>query len=375
MDYVEDGFTSAGSAERDEMLTRAKARWTRDKLGGCVPAEECAEAEDCPDALLPSLGGVWCHWTNAVGFAMLRSVRLVIGGSTVDQIYSDYLFAYEELSGKSGKRLAESIGKRFSRSQLICDSRCKRLLYVPLAFFYTQHSGMALSLASLQFHSVQLHVEWENLNKLITVSGPNVVVRSCASGNALTANDLNACIESCYVYLADEERSRFATTSYEVLITQTQVYTTTGTTSQLRLNLNFNHPCIELMWLIRRHCNEKCNAWSNYSGVGNVDPMIHASLYLNNQGRFVNKPAIYHRVIQCAQHHTNIPDIFVYIYSFALDAESPIPSGTCNFSRIDHVDLLLQLQDGLGPFTCIVYARNFNILRFRDGLGGLAYAN
>ena len=38
----------------------------------------------------------------------------------------------------------------------------------------------------------------------------------------------------------------------------------------------------------------------------------------------------------------------------------------------DHVDLSLQLQDGLGKeqVTVMVFARNYNILRFREGLGG-----
>lgn len=50
----------------------------------------------------------------------------------------------------------EMVGKRMSRSSLICDSRQRRTLYVPLPFWFTQHSGQALSLASLQFHGVQV---------------------------------------------------------------------------------------------------------------------------------------------------------------------------------------------------------------------------
>ena len=72
-----------------------------------------------------------------------------------------------------------------------------------------------------------------------------------------------------------------------------------------------------------------------------------------------------------------IPDCFVYVYSFALHPEDASPSGSCNFSRIDHVDLNLQLQDGLGKeqVSVMVFARNWNVLRFKEGLCGLAYAN
>ena len=376
-EYLEDGYTAAGSVEQEAMMKRAKDRWIRDKYGGCTSLEACADAEDCPDALVPELNGTWAHWSNAIGQLLIRAARIVIGGSTIDTLYSDFLFMWEELTGKSGRRLMEMIGKRHSRSSLICDSRQRRTLYVPLPFWFSMHSGQALSLASLQFHGVQVHIEWERLEKCIVVSSPAVVVKSCGSGCCLTNADLSACIESTYVYLDDGERNRFATNSFEVLITQTQAYQIQTCNSQVRMQLNFNHPVSELLWCVRRSCNEKCNSHFHYGGIDGRDPVVTAALYLNNQARFSGKPGSYFRLVQPYQHHTNIPDCFIYCFSFALHPEEPTPSGSCNMSRIDHVDLSLQLQDGLGKeqVTVMVFARNFNILRFREGLGGLAYAN
>ena len=180
-EYVDDGYTDASSTTKTQMLKTAKDRWARDKYGACTSLECCDEAEDCPSTLCPELGGVWAHWTNDIGQFLIRSARVVIGGSTVDTLYNDFLFLYEELSGKSGRRLTEMVGKRYSRSQLVCDSRARRVLYVPLPFWFAQHSGQALALASLQFHGVQIHVEFERLEKCIVVSGPNVVVKNCAT--------------------------------------------------------------------------------------------------------------------------------------------------------------------------------------------------
>jgi hypothetical protein len=376
-EYLEDGFTAAGSVEKEDMMQRAKNRWIRDKYQGCTELEACADAVDCPDALIPELGGTWAHWTNAVGMALIRAARIVIGGSTVDTLYSDFLFCWEELSGKSGRRLMEMVGKRMARSTLICDSRQRRTLFIPLPFWFTQHSGQALSLASLQFHSAQIHIEFERLERLIVTSGPNVVVKSCGTGCCLTNADLSAAIQSTYVYLDDQERSRFATTHFEVLITQTQAFQMQTCNSQVRMQLNFNHPVIELIWMIRRACAERCNAWTNYSGIDGRDPLRSASLFLNNQARFASQPAVYFRQVQPYQHHTNIPDCYIYVYSFALHPEDPSPSGSCNMSRIDHVDLTLQLQENLGKeqVSVIVFARNWNVLRFREGLGGVAYSN
>jgi hypothetical protein len=143
------------------------------------------------------------------------------------------------------------------------------------------------------------------------------------------------------------------------------------------MQLNFNHPVLELIWGVRRQCHERCNNWFNYAGIDNRDPVVSAALYLNNQSRFSSKPGTWFRLVQPYQHHSNIPDCFIYVYSFALHPEDASPSGSCNMSRIDHVDLNLQLQDGLGKeqVSVMVFARNWNVLRFREGLCGLAFAN
>jgi hypothetical protein len=377
VDYLEDNFTDASSGGKQEMLKKAKDKWLQDKYKSGPALECCDEVEDCPDNLCPELNGTWAHWTNDIGQFLIRCARVVIGGSTVDTLFNEFLFMWEELTGKSGRRLTEMVGKRYTRTQLICDSRQRRVLYVPLPFWFTQHSGTALALASLQFHGVQVHIEFERLEKCIVVSGPNVAVRNAATSVALTANDLSACLETTYVYLDNVERDRFATTHYEVLIVQNQAFHMQTTNSQVRMQLNFNHPVLELIWAVRRQCHERCNNWFNWSGIDNRDPVEKAALHLNNQSRFSNKPGPWFRLVQPYQHHSNIPDSFCYCYSFALYPEDPSPSGSCNMSRIDHVDLQLTLQEGLGKeqVTVMVFARNWNVLRFREGLAGLAFAN
>tara|TARA_B100001094_G_scaffold328831_1_gene390166 strand:+ start:19494 stop:21101 length:1608 start_codon:yes stop_codon:yes gene_type:complete len=66
-------------------------------------------------------------------------------------------------------------------------------------------------------------------------------------------------------------------------------------------------------------------------------------------------------------------------YSFALNPEDHQPSGTCNFSKIDDIKLVFNNTvyatpppDGK-PLT--VYALNYNVLRIKNGMGGLAYSN
>jgi len=352
----------------------------------------------------------WAHYTNAIGQWMIRRSSLVIGGQVIDTVYSDYLFMWEELTGKPGKRLREMIGKDSCLRNLVEDSARDRRLYIPLPFWFTQTSGNALPVVSLQFHGIQLHVCFAELTTAIQTSctptfetgtggafsgSTPIVVLKSRNNTPLVEQDLRALIESTYVYLDIDERDRFATGSFEQLITQVQAYQICTRTCQVRLSLNFNHPVIELMWAIRRNCQGSVNNWFCYSGKNCDDPIRMVSLKLNNLPRFAPKEGRYFRLVQPWQFHTNIPDNFVYCYSFAIHPEEAQPSGSCNFSRIDNIELTFDMQDQIdipnpglpsgpsscnvpsntGDFTALVFARNWNVLRYREGLGGLAFSN
>jgi len=290
----------------------------------------------------------WAHYTNAVGQFLIKRACLVIGGQVVSVLYNDYLFMWEELAGKPGKRLTEMIGKRFTRAQLVADSQEDRRLYVPLPFWFTKTSGNALPLVSLQFHGVQVHVCFEDLQNAVQVSDCGVLVLKCRDCQPLNQNDLNARLLSTYIYLDIHERDRFATGSFEQLIDQVQQFSIVTRSPQVRMNLNFNHPIIELMWAVKRKCQITANNHFNYSGKYMRDPVKFVHLRLNNLPRFAGREGRYFRLVQPYQFHTLIPESFTYVYSFALYPEEPQPSGSMNASRIDNVELILELQDDLG---------------------------
>jgi hypothetical protein len=52
------------------------------------------------------------------------------------------------------------------------------------------------------------------------------------------------------------------------------------------------------------------------------------------------------------------------------------PSGTLNFSRIDNAKLSLKSPSGgAGSHLTRVYAVNYNILRVKNGMAGIAFGN
>jgi hypothetical protein len=95
-------------------------------------------------------------------------------------------------------------------------------------------------------------------------------------------------------------------------------------------------------------------------------------LKLNGQERFSQRTASYFNRVQPYQHHSGTPDLGICSYSFALKPEEHQPSGTCNFSRIDNAELIVDVET---KGTIDVYAIGYNVLRVQSGMGGLAYSN
>lgn len=377
MDYLSPEFNSMTPEEQEADTARAKNVWRREKYGARNELGCCTEGDsDCPTNTCPELEGVWAHYCNDVGHFMIEKAKLLIGGQQVDQLMGVFLFCWEELTGKSGRRLTELTGRRYTRAQLVCDSGEERELFVPLPFWFTLASGAALPLAALAYHGVQLNIDFTDLQKLIVVSKKDVTVRNARTHLGLTANDLKADMEVSYVYLDVAEREKFQSSHFEQLIVQTQHYFKTDNKQTCRIPLSFNHPTLELIFAVRRNVHERHNNWANFSGVDGRDPIEKAELLLNTTSRFGKKPAIYWRGVVPFQFHSNIPEHNIYTMVFALAPEQSLePSGSLNMSRIDNIELVLELQSALANelYSVLVFSRSWNIMRFREGVAGAAF--
>ena len=367
------------SEQLQDALVKGKARWLQDKYASALVTERNEKQELMAHGF--SGDEIYCNWVNNVGMAAVKKASINIGGTQIDAITSEFMAIYEELSGKQGRRLAELVGKRKTKAEVIADSASQRLLYCPLPFWFSSASSAAISVCSLQFHAITINVEFERLNKLVQCSHADgvQVVTADARAMPLTQNSLSAAMDVTTVFLDSAERSRYAQSHFESIIVQTQAIYHLSTGSQVNINLTFNHPVIFLAWVIRRESASASNHWDCFEGCGERDPIVTSSLHLNSQPRFASRPAIWNRLVQPMQHFSNIPESFIYTYSFALSPEQAIvaPSGSANFSRIDSCTLSLELQQALAKESTevIVFARSYNLLRYREGLCGLGFAS
>ena len=321
-----------------------------------------------------------------VGNALVKQVEVEIGGQLIDRQYGEWMDIWSELSTPAGKRAEydEMVGNAATAD-------ADKKVDVPLMFWFNRNPGLALPLIALQYHEVKINLDVAPLADV---------------GAVLTLTTMKLWVD--YIYLDTDERRRFAQVSHEYLIEQLQ-FTGDAAISgtNFRTELNFNHPCKELIWVFQ--LDAATNSYESFArrggsatGNGSVEPCKFMSLEvpasntgstailkLNGQDRFQERRMEYFRRVQAYKHHTNSARVgttltyasnkyysqYIYLYSFALNPEEHQPSGTCNFSRIDNTVLSFNNLASLASGIVKVFAVNYNVLRIMSGMGGLAYSN
>jgi len=211
-------------------------------------------------ATMPKLsaGNAWCR---RVGYAMLKSVEVEIGGTKIDKHYGNWLNIWHELTHDPNHDRAHD--KMVGNTDECClpstDGVPQTVLYVPLEFWFNRNTGLALPLIALQYHEVRVEFEFETLENLVC-SDDNVAGRQPVG--TLQLVDSSLLVD--YVYLDSEERRRFAQVGHEYLIEQLQggdsgADSVNQTTHKTKLNLN--HPVKELVWVLKKDANTRSNKY------------------------------------------------------------------------------------------------------------------
>ncbi|NBR61764.1 MAG: hypothetical protein EBT86_08980, partial [Actinobacteria bacterium] len=226
------------------------------------------------------------RWLNYVGHRLIKMVEIEIGGSRIDRQYGDWMQIWTQLTQPTGTQASfdDMVGNSAdlvllkdgggvpldatcaaSEATNSCLSRAGtplKTLYIPLQFWYCRNPGLAIPLIALQYHEVRINVEFEQnynccyadvytgVNALSTQTGISL-------GNGVTSVSqlqlVAASLYVDYVFLDTEERRRFAQQSHEYLIDQLQFTgDETVTASSNKIQMNFNHPVKELVWVVQR---------------------------------------------------------------------------------------------------------------------------
>jgi len=308
------------------------------KVGTSGPNSECVFKIDPAGDLLTY---VWCD-VETIGDADSQAQTIQVSEAFTPTEFALYIGGME-VDRQDGFFINSLWPKFLATTPSKCvEPKTLTPKFFPLHFFSCDNITTPIPLVALQYHGVEIKV------------------RSGAKVNSGTFK-----MYGNYVMLDTEERKWFTDNQHEMLITQTQRIQADASGSDLSY---LNHPVKGLFW-----------------GQAVEDTLSTSDVQLNLNGTSVfnnNMPAKYFNTVSMYQHSENaVPnaagittDTAKYMYSFATAVNKHQPTGTCNFSRLDNAKLTWTGTGGTGTPT-FLYGVNYNILRVKDGLGGVMFSN
>ena len=274
-------------------------------------------------------------------------------------------------------------------------------LNLPLPFFYTRDSGVALPTAALPYNEMRINFsfrDWEDLlimedhtlateqRKNITV-GTNVAAAPVLGVSQVWAN---------YAIVSNDERKRMACAPRDILIEQVQTAPrqtfAPATNAQPSYDVRFSH-AIKVLFFAVRNTTWR-SEWSNYltqspeasagavdfTPAGSADPIGQTSLIYENTNRLAQMGSDYFSLVNPWYHAPVIPEeTGFHMYSYSLDFMCLDPMGSTNYGKLTNVSMVPEAsagavtaaeQDVKQTFEFIVTAVNNNIVRISGGALG-----
>jgi len=284
----------------------------------------------------------------------------------------------------------------------------KATLNLPLPFFYSRDSGVALPTAALPYNDMKINFSFRDWTELLVkYTAANI------PGVPVASTDLTATpqISNCYVWanyaiVSNDERKRMACAPRDILIEQVQTAPfqtfSPATVPNPSYDIRFSHAVKVLFFAVR---NTTCSSdWSNYTSYSTfstavnpdfyIDPIRDTSLIYENTSRLASMGSDYYNLINPYYNAPNIastltvnsPTLFnltLHSYSYSLDFNCLDPMGSTNYGKLTNVSIVPHATTAsiaanaagstqyLGQkYTFILTAVNNNIIRISGGALG-----
>jgi hypothetical protein len=337
-------------------------------------------------------------WVKELLHYLTEYVEINIGGVTIDTHTSETLRCDTiiNLDENKIKGYAKMIGNIPELYTYNSDIKPRKLLYLPLKFWFCNHFSESLPLVAMPHSFVDIIIKFRNFED---VSYSNYT-------KFIKPPKLNAYLIAHYIYVEEEERKRLCENKLEYLIenheiTHEKVFTnsdlveTKNIDSNDNLNkynfsvdykLNFNFVSKQIYWVIKPYkINDPINKfdWNFYDENNNrIIPMKDFVIKFNGRDREIySKKYGFYSLWQPYKHYCSSLVNNMFMYNFALYPQQLQPSGTANFGKMSDCSIQLFLNNDFAnlvenfkyKFRATCYSTNYNILRIFSGMAGLAF--
>ena len=283
-------------------------------------------------------------------------------------------------------------------------------LNLPLPFFFSRDTGVALPTAALPYNEMQINFNFRDWTELLVLTNSALVppaspyVPIVVPTHLTTAPVLGPVqVWANYAIVSNEERRRMGCAIRDILIEQVQTAPrqnyTPLTNASPTFDIRFSHAIKALFFSVRNKTG--ASEWSNYATsspvvtgstvnfepAGSFDPIANTTLIYENTNRLGAMGSDYFSLINPFYHAPTIPSFIGYhLYSYSLHFYDLDPMGSTNYGKLTNVSIVPQASPaavsaagGSGGFPGSDYAQSFefvivavnnNIVRISGGALG-----
>lgn len=108
-------------------------------------------------------------WVRRIGYAIIKTVDIEIGGELIDRHYGDWLNIWHELTIPNRIDLDTVLGNVSELTDYTNGKKSYKLM-IPLQFWFNRVAGLALPVVSLQYNHIKLNLELNDFNKCYVVA-------------------------------------------------------------------------------------------------------------------------------------------------------------------------------------------------------------
>lgn len=313
-------------------------------------------------AVEPKNSDLFIRWTrnfmhNLISEISLSSNDLVV--ARFDNYHLDFWNAFTVVASKD-----VGYDTMIGNSNLITPkkSQPQSVLNLPLPFFFSRDSGVALPTAALPYCELKINISFRDWTELLIIDEKEQISRPANASDLKAVPHLLAVqVWGEYALVSNEERKKMACAPRDILIEQVQslpVKSVSGKNTSDSFDLRFSQAVKVIFFAIRN--TTVSSWWSNYTSAtpyvningsafidlqnseGLDDPIGSTTLTYENTNRLFGIGSDYFSLVNPWYHAPSIPtETGYHMYSYSLDFYNLNPMGSTNYGKLTNVSIQL----------------------------------
>jgi hypothetical protein len=243
-------------------------------------------------------------------------------------------------------------------------------LNLPLPFFFTRDSGVALPTAALPYNEMRINFTFRDWNQLLILDSTLATGLQSSAPTASQLVDGAPILQAVqvwanYAIVSNDERKRMACAPRDILIEQVQTAPrqtfNPSNNPNPSYDIRFSHAIKVIFFAVRNTtvAPEWSNytsatpvvtattGWVNFSPPGAVDPIKQTTLIYENTQRLAQMGSDYFSLVNPWYHAPVIPlETGYHMYSYSLDFICLDPKGSTNYGKLTNVSIVPEASAG-----------------------------